>query len=56
MKTLGWILAIIGGITSTGALISMTKPDFVLNGVMFGSIITCVALLVIGIILIKKNK
>jgi hypothetical protein len=56
MKIVGWILTIIGGVLSFGALISLTKPDFVLDGPVFGAIAISVALFVIGLVILNNHK
>jgi len=56
LKISGWILTIIGGILSAGALISMTKPDFTMDGIMLLSILSAVIILIIGLLILKKTK
>lgn len=56
MKIFGWILAIIGGILSFGGLVMVTKPDFILDGVMLTTLLISIGLLVIGVLLINDKK
>ena len=56
MKVLGWILTIIGGILSFGALLSITKPNFVADGYTLGAMAFSVALLVIGLLILNNKK
>ena len=56
MKILGWSLTIIGGILSFGALLSITKPNFVADAPTLGAIAISVALLVVGLLILNHKK
>ncbi len=56
MRTLGWILTVFGGFLLMGLLISMTQPDFYMNGPMVLTIVTILIIFGAGIAILKKKK
>jgi hypothetical protein len=55
MKILGWILTIIGGFLSFGALIQITDSRHS-DGFYLPSALTAIAVLVVGLVILNSQK
>jgi len=56
MKIIGWILAILGGIACTGALIQIVNGELMIDKYALISIGLCASVLTIGLMIIKHKK